>query len=145
MDSSSTLYDQLYHHGPELTLELGYSILTAFNFTHSTISQRKNQGLDRMVVLGIQVLFSFMILNIFYGQLITAIPSSAYFYWIILLIAVVFTVVPLFLNLFALNRINSATVGILMYINPIFNFTIAFLVFHETVNTLQVCSATPLL
>lgn len=124
--------------GLNSTLELGYSMLTAFTYALYLISQRKNQGFDRMVVLGIQVLFSFMILNVFYNQLIIAIPSSAYFYWIILLIAVVFTVVPLFLNLFALNRINSATVGILMYINPIFNFTIAFLIFHETVNTLQV-------
>lgn len=124
--------------GLHSTLELGYSMLTAFTYALYLISQRKNQGFDRMVVLGIQVLFSFMILNLFYNQLITAIPSSAFFYWIILLIAVVFTVVPLFLNLFALNRINSATVGILMYINPIFNFTIAFLVFHESVTTLQV-------
>lgn len=123
--------------GLNSTLELGYSMLTAFTYALYLISQRKNQGFDRMVVLGVQVLFSFMILNVFYSQLITAIPSSAYFYWIILLIAIVFTVVPLFLNLFALNRINSATVGILMYINPIFNFTIAFLVFHEGVNTLQ--------
>jgi chloramphenicol-sensitive protein RarD len=56
----------------------------------------------------------------------------------ILMIAVVFTVFPLFLNLYALNKINSATIGILMYLNPIFNFSVAFLVFHETVNVLQI-------
>jgi chloramphenicol-sensitive protein RarD len=47
-------------------------------------------------------------------------------------------VLPLFLNLFALNKINSATIGILMYINPLINFTVAFIVFRETVNLLQI-------
>ncbi len=46
--------------------------------------------------------------------------------------------IPLFLNLFALNKINAATIGILMYLNPIFNFTIAFVVFDEQVNSLQI-------
>jgi chloramphenicol-sensitive protein RarD len=54
-----------------------------------------------------------------------------------MVIAVVFTVLPLFLNLFALNRINSATIGILMYINPLINFSVAFIVFGETVNAIQ--------
>jgi chloramphenicol-sensitive protein RarD len=123
--------------GIHSTLELGYSVLTALTYALYLISQRKNQGFDRMIILGIQVVFSFLILNLFYTNLITAIPSSGYFYQIILLIAVVFTVVPLFLNLFALNKINSATIGILMYLNPLFNFAIAFLVFHEGVTSVQ--------
>jgi chloramphenicol-sensitive protein RarD len=61
---------------------------------------------------------------------------------VIIIVAVLFTVLPLFLNLFALNKINSATIGILMYINPIFNFTIAFLVFNERINFLQVIGYT---
>jgi chloramphenicol-sensitive protein RarD len=56
---------------------------------------------------------------------------------LILVIAVFFTVIPLFLNLFALNKINSATIGILMYINPLINFTLAFIVFGEEMNGLQ--------
>ena len=79
-----------------------------------------------------------LILNITYTYLIHEIPSDPYFYTLILIIAVVFTVLPLFLNLFALNRIDSATIGILMYINPLFNFSIAFLVFGETINTMQI-------
>jgi chloramphenicol-sensitive protein RarD len=46
-------------------------------------------------------------------------------------------VLPLFLNLYALNKINSATIGILMYINPLFNFTIALVVFHESIAAIQ--------
>ncbi len=123
--------------GLNSALELGYSFLTAATYALYLISQRKNQGFDRTIILGIQVLFSFVILNIFYSQLINQVPSSAKFYSLIMVIAVVFTVLPLFLNLFALNRINSATIGILMYINPLINFSVAFIVFGETVNAIQ--------
>src|SRR5688500_423738 len=36
-------------------LELGYSVLTAFTYALYLITQRKNQGFDRMVVLAVQV------------------------------------------------------------------------------------------
>jgi chloramphenicol-sensitive protein RarD len=123
--------------GINSALELGYSFVTALTYALYLISQRKNQGFDRMIVLGIQVLFAFFILNILYAFLIQEIPSDANFYWMILMIAVVFTVFPLFLNLYALNKINSATIGILMYLNPIFNFSVAFLIFDETINQVQ--------
>ena len=123
--------------GMNSALELGYSFLTAATYALYLISQRKNQGFDRIIILGIQVLFSFIILNIFYNQLINAIPTSAIFYGTIMGIAILFTVLPLFLNLFALNRINSATIGILMYVNPLINFSVAFIVFGETVNAIQ--------
>jgi chloramphenicol-sensitive protein RarD len=123
--------------GINSALELGYSVLTAFTYALYLITQRINQGFDRIVMLGIQVLFSFILLTIFVPYLISGVPGEIYFYEIILVIAVLFTVVPLFLNLFALNRINSATIGILMYLNPLINFTVAFVVFHETINALQ--------
>jgi len=119
-------------------LELGYSFLTALTYALYLITQRRNQGFDRMVMLGIQVLFSFLILNLFYSQLIQATPVTPDFYIIIVVIAGLFTVFPLFLNLFALNKINSATIGILMYINPLLNFTIAFLVYNESISSIQI-------
>jgi chloramphenicol-sensitive protein RarD len=123
--------------GINSALELGYSFLTALTYALYLISQRKNQGFDRMVILGIQVAFSLSILTAASEFLVKEIPTENSFYWTILVIAAVFTVLPLFLNLFALNKINSATIGILMYINPIFNFTIAFLVFSETISLIQ--------
>jgi chloramphenicol-sensitive protein RarD len=123
--------------GINSALELGYSFLTALTYALYLISQRKNQGFDRMVILCVQVAFSLLILTCLVGYLVSEIPVASSFYSLILMIAVVFTVFPLFLNLFALNKINSATIGILMYINPIFNFTIAFLVFHETISMIQ--------
>jgi len=123
--------------GLSSALELGYSVLTAFTYAVYLISQRKNQGFDRLVLLGIQIVFAFLILNIAFDFLIVEVPTSFKFYYVIVIIAVMFTVLPLFLNLFALNKINSATVGIMMYINPIFNFTIAFFVFDERITFLQ--------
>lgn len=123
--------------GINSALELGYSFLTALTYALYLISQRRNQGFDRMVVLGIQVAFSLLIMSFLFRYLVEVVPSSAYFYSMAAGIAAVFTVLPLFLNLYALNRINSATIGILMYINPIFNFSIAFLVFNETISLIQ--------
>ena len=124
--------------GINSSLELGYSFLTAFTYALYLVSQRRNQGFDRMIMLGIQVLFSFVILNLFFNVLVTELPSGPRFYGYTFMIAVVFTVLPLFLNLFALNKINSATIGILLYLNPIFNFSIAFIVFKESVNMIQI-------
>jgi chloramphenicol-sensitive protein RarD len=123
--------------GIHSTLELGYSFFTALTYAVYLISQRKNQGFDRMVVLGIQVLFALVILVTISGLLIEEFPTAPRFYTTIGFIAVAFTVLPLFLNLFALNKINSATIGILMYINPIINFVLAFVVFHESITMVQ--------
>src|SRR5688572_5832271 len=128
--------------GISSALELGYSFLTAFTYALYLITQRKNQGFDRIIGRGVQILFSFFLLNLVVGFLVESIPTSPTFYGVIAVIAVVVTVLPLFLNLFALNKLNSATIGILMYINPIFNFTIAFLVFKERIDFLQVIGYT---
>lgn len=124
--------------GISSALELGYSFLTAFTYALYLITQRKVQGFDRLLLLGVQVLFATIVLTCFSGFLVQEIPTSFQFYGVILVIAIFFTIIPLFLNLFALNKINSATIGILMYLNPLINFTIAFVVFGETINSIQV-------
>jgi chloramphenicol-sensitive protein RarD len=124
--------------GLNSSLELGYSMLTALTYALYLISQRKNQGYDRIIVLGVQVLFSFIILSFMFPLLVKQVPIESNFYVIIILIAAMFTVLPLFLNLFALNKINSATIGILMYLNPLINFSVAFLVYDEKASALQI-------
>lgn len=123
--------------GMSSALELGFSFLTAFTYALYLVSQRKLQGFDRMVVLGVQITFVLFLLTLAGGVLIESVPTDISFYGFIFIIAALFTVIPLFLNLFALNRINSATIGILMYINPLINFTLAFVVFGEKIDTLQ--------
>jgi chloramphenicol-sensitive protein RarD len=123
--------------GFQSLVELGYSMLVAISYALYLISQRKNQGFDRLIILCIQVVFSLLILSTFFTQLVEEIPSSGKFYSLIFLIAIVFTVIPLFLNLYALNKLNSATIGILLYINPLLNFTIAFVVYREAISPIQ--------
>ncbi len=117
--------------------ELGYSFIVALSYAFYLITQRKNNGFDRLTVLAVQILFALFILTLSFKWLVAAVPASPFFYEITFLVAGVFTVLPLFLNLFALNRINSTTVGILLYINPLMNFCLAFFFFGETITTLQ--------
>lgn len=117
--------------------ELAYSLLTATSYAFYLITQRTNQGFDRLVGLGLQVFVAFIALMFLYDYLVSQVPSDSYFYFVASAIAVFFTVVPLFLNLFALNRINAATIGILMYINPLLNFLLAVTLYNESVTTMQ--------
>ena len=54
-----------------------------------------------------------------------------------MLIAVLFTVFPLFLSLFALIGIPSSTLGIIIYINPIIAFAVAIIYFKEKIDPHQ--------
>ncbi len=117
--------------------ELWYSLLIAFSYALYLISQRKNQGFNRLIVLAVQVAFAFLLMNLFFSQLVGSVAVDYSFFGIVFCIALFFTVLPLFLNLYALNKIDAATIGILMYINPLINFTLAFLVLHETASLTQ--------
>jgi len=123
--------------GLNSVLELGYSFAVAISYALYLVSQRKNNGFNRLNILAAQMVFALLVLSIAYPLLVAEVPTTFHFYGIIVLVAGIFTVLPLFLNLYALNRINSATVGILLYINPMMNFGIAFFVFHETITQLQ--------
>ncbi|MBN8576930.1 MAG: EamA family transporter [Cytophagales bacterium] len=117
--------------------ELGYSFAVALSYALYLISQRSSNGFDRLSVLFVQMVFALLVLSVAFPVLVNVVPHTVHFYGIIVGVAGVFTVLPLFLNLYALNGINSTTVGILLYINPLMNFVIAFLVFGETITALQ--------
>ncbi len=118
-------------------LELGFSVLIAITYALYLISQRRNQGFDRILVLGVQVLFAFIVLSSLLPLLVAEVPDNGNFYALIIVVAGVFTVLPLFLNLFALNKVDAATIGIVMYLNPIMNFTIAVLFYGEKLGFVQ--------
>jgi chloramphenicol-sensitive protein RarD len=117
--------------------ELWYSLLIAFSYALYLVTQRKNQGFNRLIVLAVQVAFAFLLMNLFFSQLVGSVTVDYSFFGIVFCIALFFTVLPLFLNLYALNKIDAASIGILMYINPLINFTLAFLVLHETASLTQ--------
>jgi len=118
--------------------DIAYSLIVAASYAFYLVSQRKNVGMDKFLVLTVQILFSALILLPFYPQYSEALPTAFSFYALIFLIAVLFTIVPLYMNLYALQGVTSSTMGILLYINPLMNFAIALFYFHEPINAIQI-------
>jgi chloramphenicol-sensitive protein RarD len=117
-----------------------YSLVVAATFALYLVSQRKNSEIDKFLALTIQLVFTAVIILPFYPEHSGPIPTEPLFYGCLMVIVVLFTIIPLFLNLYALKGINSASVGILMYINPIINFLLAIFYYNEPVSLLQLGS-----
>ncbi|WP_099225875.1 EamA family transporter, partial [Flavobacterium psychrophilum] len=112
-----------------------YSLVIAISFALYLISQRENNKFDRFVVLTVQLLIASMVLLPFFPVYRGEIPTEPIFYILMTIIVVLFTIIPLFLNLFALRGITSSAVGILMYSNPMINLLLAIFYFKEEINS----------
>jgi chloramphenicol-sensitive protein RarD len=109
---------------------LGIASLYAFYL----ISQRVLQGFDKLNVLAVQLaICSLFIIPILFIQG-HPLPHGTTFWTSIILIAVVFTIIPLFLSMYALSKISSSTTGVLLYVNPIIAFLLAIFFFKEEVD-----------
>jgi chloramphenicol-sensitive protein RarD len=117
--------------------DLLYSLIIAASYALYLVSQRKSTGFDKFLLLTFQILFSSIILLPFYPVFSEAVPAELSFYLLIIVIAIVFTIAPLFMNLYALQGVNSSTMGILLYINPLIGFFIAVFYFKEEITGLQ--------
>lgn len=117
--------------------DLAYSLIIASTFALYLISQRKNNQFDRFVVLTVQMVIASLVLLPFFPTYKGVTPTASLFYILMTLIVILFTIIPLFLNLYALKGMNSSTVGILMYTNPLINFILAIYYFKEEINTSQ--------
>lgn len=120
--------------------DIFYSLIVAATYALYLVSQRKNTEIDKFLLLTVQLVLTAIIMLPFYPKYSGAIPAEPLFYSCLLVIVVVFTIIPLFLNLYALKGINSSTVGIMMYINPIINFVLAVFLYKEHVSWLQLLS-----
>ncbi|PJJ48688.1 EamA family transporter [Hymenobacter chitinivorans] len=116
------------------------SLVVAVTYASYLITQRRLQGYDRLVLLTVQLMLAALVI-IPAAPLLGADPAAGFRDGYLLLMAAVlsigFTVIPLFLNLFALNDLPSGTVGILMYLNPILSFALAFAYFGEQASAKQ--------
>ncbi|SMO58708.1 chloramphenicol-sensitive protein RarD [Solitalea koreensis] len=120
--------------------EVVWSVFVAVLYAGYLIIQRTIQNIDKFNFLGIQLFFSsFFIIPLVIAHP-HAFPMQVAFWINILIISIFFTIVPLYLSLYALIGITSSTLGILIYINPIIAFAVAFFYFHETVNSIQILS-----
>ena len=117
--------------------EVVWSVSIASFYALYLVAQRVIQHVDKLIVLAVQLtLCSLFILPFLLWQH-HPLPADPKFWLNITIIAVVFTIIPLYMSLYALNGISSSTVGILIYINPIIAFLVAVVYFHEPVHTYQ--------
>lgn len=123
-------------------VDLVYSLIVALSYALYLITQRNNTKLDKFYILSIQLIFAAICLLPMYPFLNTNTSYELSFFIQVLILSIVFTILPLWLNLFALKGINSSTMGILLYINPILNFIVAAIIFNEPTETLQIIGYT---
>lgn len=118
-------------------IEVMWSVIIAALYAFYLIIQRKMQGFDKLNVLAIQITLAVLLMLPLFIYQHTDFPTATSFWTNIILIAVVFTLIPLFLSLFALIGIPSSTLGIIIYINPIIAFTVAIVFFKEKIDSSQ--------
>ncbi|WP_230407253.1 EamA family transporter [Pontibacter cellulosilyticus] len=119
-----------------------FSLFIALSYAFYLITQRILKAYDKIVLLTLQLLLSFTFIGPFYSYFSegAAVVLGTDFYLNVVVLSAVFTVLPLFFNLYALKELTSGTIGILMYINPILNFVMAFLYFGEQTTPLKVAA-----
>ncbi len=119
-------------------IEVTWSVIIAALYAFYLILQRKMQGFDKLNVLAVQITIAVLIMLPLFLYQHADIPTAPSFWLNIFVIAIVFTLIPLFLSLFALIGIPSSTLGIIIYINPIIAFSVAIFYFNEKIDTNQV-------
>jgi chloramphenicol-sensitive protein RarD len=115
-----------------------YSIVVAATYALYLVLQKKFAGVDRFLLLTVQLIITSTILLPFYPIYSGPLPAETSFYGYIFIIAVGFTIIPMLLNLFALKGISSSTLGILLYINPIIGFLLAAFYYGEEITSMQI-------
>ncbi|ABQ06409.1 EamA family transporter [Flavobacterium johnsoniae] len=119
-------------------MDMFFSIIIGLTYACYLVSQRVNKGFDRFIVLTFHITLAAILLFPFYPEYSGPIPTEFKFYFCIETIAIAFTIIPLFLNLYALSGINSSTVGMLLNVNPMIAFLLANFVYHEKISALQI-------
>lgn len=119
-------------------LDMLFSVIIGLTYAFYLVSQRVNKGFDTFIILTFHITMAALFLLPFYPTYSGPVPTAFTFYFCIEMIAVFFTIIPLFLNLYALSGINSSTVGMLLNINPMIAFALANFVYKEKITPLQI-------
>ncbi|AZI26424.1 EamA family transporter [Pedobacter sp. G11] len=115
-----------------------YSGIIGFSYACYLISQNKNAGFDKFTTLNVHILLSAIFLLPFYPFHSGPIPTQAHFYVFVEMIAIVYTILALYLNLYALEGISSSKVGMLLNINPVIAFILSIWVYHESLAAIPI-------
>lgn len=122
-----------------------WSVIVAALYAFYLIIQRVMGKIDKLNMLGIHLLIATIITLPLFVVNFVALPLDPNFWVVIVIISVFFTVVPLFLSLYALIGMPSSTLGIIIYLNPIVAFAVAFFYFHEGIDPHQLYAYSMLL
>lgn len=117
--------------------EVLWAILIASFYAVYVIVLKVIKDVDKFNFLGVQLIISGLLMLPMYLYNANPFPTALFFWGHIFLIAIVFTIIPLFLNAFALVGMPSSALGILIYLNPIVAFAVAFLYFKERIDVHQ--------
>lgn len=117
-----------------------WSVLVAALYSFYLIIQRVMVRIDKFNMLGLHLLIATLLMLPFFLSDFEFFPSDPYFWITIIVISIFFTIIPLFLSLYALIGMPSSTLGIIIYINPIVAFAVAFFYFHEGISVHQLYS-----
>lgn len=114
-----------------------WAVTIATCYAFYLIVQRVSTGFDKLTQLAVQLSICalFVVPKLLYNH--HDLPREPIFWGTILLIAVLFTIIPLFLSMYALIGISSTTTGVLLYINPLIAFTLAATYFQESVSPIK--------
>ena len=118
--------------------EVIYSVIIAALYAGYLIIQKRIEGVDKLNVLLIQLIISCVFIVPFTFSDSLVVPNDFHFWKQIVIISLVFTIIPLFLSLYALKGLPSSTMGVLIYLNPIVAFIVAFVYFEEAINLQKV-------
>ena len=115
--------------------DLMYSLFVALTFATYLIIQRSLNRFDSFNLLMTQLSIVAVLMLPLVFMYASPISVEPVFYRSVMMIVVLFTIIPMFLNNFALKGINSSTAGILIYLNPIVNFILAITYYKEPIST----------
>ena len=121
-------------------LDVLFSILVAIWYAIYLVIQKLSPPIEKGLFLTIQLLFSALLIIPYFLFKNPGFPMEWKFWIDIVLISILFTIVPLYLSLFALETISSTTMGIIIYFNPIVAFSVALIYFHESLNFFKLSS-----
>lgn len=119
-------------------MDLFYSMIIALSYAIYLLLQKNTFQIDKFFTLTIHIVASTFLLLPILAVIGTSAPKTTVFYGFIIIIAIVYTIIPLFLNIFALKGLDSSIVGTMMYLNPIISFLLAVLYFKEPINTAKI-------
>jgi chloramphenicol-sensitive protein RarD len=119
-------------------MDMLYSSLIGFSYAAYLIIQSINKRFDKFLILNIHIILASLILLPFFPAYSGAVPAEFKFYIFIEVIAVMYTILPLLLNLYALSGISSSRVGMILNINPIIAFILAGTVYGEKLSLIQI-------